>query len=97
MTTKQSGSDAPKTDPGAPKSAAEGKLPTLSKSALIVELLKRQEGATLEQMMEASGWQKHSVRGFLAGSLKKRHKLIASSEKTEAGRVYRTDPTGAGA
>lgn len=40
--------------------------------------------------MKATGWQKHSVRGFMAGALRKRHGLTAVSEKTESGRVYRT-------
>ena len=50
---------------------------------------KRDRGATLHDMMAATGWQRHSVRGFLAGALKKQHGLTARSEKTEQGRVYR--------
>jgi len=72
--------------------AAETSVPfapkTASKSAVIVALLKREGGATLDDMMTATGWQKHSVRGFMAGALKKKG-LIVASEKTEQGRRYR--------
>jgi len=66
--------------PAAPKTA--------SKSAAIIALLKREGGATLGEMMAATGWQKHSVRGFMAGALKKKGFVVAS-EKTEQGRSYR--------
>ena len=62
-----------------------------TKSAALIALLKRPEGATLEQMMEATGWQKHSVRGFMAGTVRKKHGLSAASTKTESGRVYRIE------
>jgi hypothetical protein len=60
-----------------------------SKGDKVVALLRRDGGTTLEEMMKATSWQKHSVRGFMAGALKKRHGLTAVSEKTETGRVYR--------
>jgi predicted ArsR family transcriptional regulator len=60
-----------------------------SKAEKVVALLKRDSGATIDDMVKATGWQKHSVRGFMAGALKKRHGLTALSEKTETGRVYR--------
>jgi len=60
-----------------------------SKAEKVVALLRRDGGATLEEMMKATGWQKHSVRGFIAGALKRRHGLAAFSEKTETGRIYR--------
>lgn len=60
-----------------------------SKGDKVVELLRRDGGATLEEMMKTTGWQKHSVRGFMAGALRKRHGLTVVSEKTETGRVYR--------
>jgi hypothetical protein len=59
-----------------------------SKSETLIALLSRSEGATIDAMMKASGWQAHSVRGFLAGTLKKKGKAV-SSEKTDAGRIYR--------
>lgn len=69
-----------------PASAPGGKL------GVIVEMMWRPEGATVGQMSEATDWLPHSVRGALAGALKKKHKLTVTSEKTDAGRVYRIAP-----
>jgi hypothetical protein len=52
-----------------------------SKAAAVITLLKAKRGATIPEMMEATGWQSHSVRGFLGGSLRKRHGLDVISEK----------------
>ena len=61
-----------------------------TKQAVLIELLKRPEGATLPQMTEATGWQVHTVRGAMAGSLKKKLGLEITSEKqTGADRIYR--------
>jgi hypothetical protein len=58
----------------------------------MVAMLKREEGATLAEIMEASGWQRHTVHGALAGALKKRLGLMIASEKVEGrGRVYRVE------
>jgi hypothetical protein len=54
--------------------------------------MRRPEGASVAQMSEATDWLPHSVRGALAGSVKKKHKLAVTSEKTDAGRVYRIKP-----
>jgi hypothetical protein len=62
-----------------------------SKADAIIALLKQDDGATLEQMMDATGWQKHSVRGFLAGALKKRHGITAKSTKADGVRTYRAE------
>lgn len=65
-------------------------VPRMTKSASLIALLKTKRGATLPEMMKATGWQQHSVRVFLAGTLKKRHGLEAISEKPEDGpRRYR--------
>ena len=66
-----------------------------TKQAVLIELLSRAEGATLPQMTEATGWQVHTVRGAMAGALKKKLGLEISSEKqTGTDRVYRiTDTT----
>lgn len=65
-------------------------VPRATKGASLIALLKTKRGATLPEMMKATGWQQHSVRGFLAGTLKKRHGLEAISEKPEDGpRRYR--------
>ena len=55
----------------------------------LVDLLERSEGVDLADMMQATGWQAHSVRGAMAGALKKRFALAITSQKTEAGRIYR--------
>jgi len=60
-----------------------------SKLEAIIILLKRPKGATLEQMMEATGWQRHSVHGTMSGVLKKRHGLPIISELGDKGRFYR--------
>jgi hypothetical protein len=59
------------------------------KIGLLVSLLRQTEGATIDAMMSATGWQAHSVRGAVSGSVKKSLGLNVRSEKTEAGRVYR--------
>jgi len=56
-----------------------------SKGAIILGLLKREGGATLEELMQATGWQKHSVRGFLAGTVNKKMGLALMSVKGDDG------------
>ena len=58
------------------------------KLGIIADILKRPEGATLEQLMDATAWQAHSIRGAMSGSLTKKHGITIVSEKTDAGRVY---------
>jgi hypothetical protein len=60
-----------------------------TKSAVVIALLSRTDGATIESLVAATGWQAHSVRGFMSGTLKKKLGKAVSSEKTEAGRIYR--------
>jgi hypothetical protein len=58
------------------------------KGATIVTLIGRPKGASLKELMQATGWQAHSVRGFLS-TISKKQKLKVASEKNEAGeRVY---------
>ena len=65
-----------------------------TKQAVLIELLKRPEGATLPQMTEATGWQVHTVRGAMAGALKKKLGLEITSEKqTGTDRIYRITAT----
>ncbi len=69
----------------APRAKREG-----TKQALLIELLRRAEGATLPQMTEATGWQVHTVRGAMAGALKKKLGLEITSEKQPGtDRIYR--------
>jgi hypothetical protein len=56
-----------------------------SKTAIVLGLLKRRQGATLEELMDATEWQAHSVRGFLSGTLRKRMGLRIESAKSAGG------------
>jgi len=56
-----------------------------SKTAKVLTLLKRPEGASLKQLLKATGWQPHSVRGFLSGTVVKKMGLKISSIKAESG------------
>jgi hypothetical protein len=80
-----------KASPKAPKAAkpeAEG-VRAGSKTATILDLLRRAKGATLAEIVEATSWQAHSVRGFVSGTLGKKMGLPVKSEKREDGtRVY---------
>jgi hypothetical protein len=61
-----------------------------TKQGLLIDLLKRKSGASIDEIVAATGWQAHSVRGAISGTLKKKLGLIVSSEKAEdRGRVYR--------
>ena len=69
-----------------------GKTREGTKQALLVGMLGRAEGATIAEIVAATGWQPHTVRGAFAGALKKRLGLTIASEKVEGrGRVYRID------
>ena len=61
-----------------------------SKQATVIAMLKRTEGATIDQICEATGWQPHTVRGAMAGALKKKLGLDIQSFKESGGaRTYR--------
>ena len=76
--------NAAKTKGGAPE-AREG-----SKKAIVLELLRRKQGATLREIGEATQWQPHSIRGFISGAITKRMGLkVESSKDDEGGRRYR--------
>ena len=61
-----------------------------SKQAQLIAMLRRAKGATIDEIVEALGWQPHTVRGAIAGALKKKLELEVTSEKDEKrGRVYR--------
>jgi hypothetical protein len=61
-----------------------------SKKAAILALIHRPQGATLAELMRATGWQPHSIRGFISGAIGKKMGLRVESEKREDGeRVYR--------
>ena len=60
-----------------------------SKAAKVLDLLKRPEGASMKELLKATGWQPHSVRGFLSGAIRKKMELTVTSTKAEDGeRTY---------
>jgi len=60
-----------------------------SKQALLIAMLRAPEGATIEEIMAATGWQSHTVRGAMSGALKKKLGLTITSQKVEGrGRIY---------
>src|SRR4051794_3746063 len=70
---------------GEPKSK---KAVTGSKQSRVITMLQSPNGATIAAMMKVTGWQQHSVRGFLAGVVRKKLKLKLDSKKLDGSRVY---------
>ena len=60
-----------------------------SKQDAVIAMLCRPEGATVDEVASATGWQRHTVRGVFSGTLKKKRGLTLASAKEERGRVYR--------
>jgi hypothetical protein len=61
-----------------------------SKKAAVLAMLRKAEGATLAEIMKATGWQSHSVRGFVSGSLGKAMGLkVESNKRADGQRVYK--------
>ena len=56
-----------------------------SKGTVILDLLKQEDGATITMLTEATGWQQHSVRGFISGALKKDRGITIAGQKDGAG------------
>jgi hypothetical protein len=70
--------DGPKTD----------KADARSKQARVIAMLQSPAGTTIAAIMKATGWQRHSVRGFLAGVVRKRLMLELTSKKVNGNRIY---------
>jgi hypothetical protein len=70
-----------------PEPRADPKRP--SKQDAVIAVLRQPEGATVDEVVSVTGWQRHTVRGVFSGSLKKKLGLTLVSAKEERGRVYR--------
>jgi hypothetical protein len=70
-----------------PEPKPDAKRP--SKQDEVIAMLRRPEGATVDEVASAMGWQRHTVRGLFSGTLKKKLGLTLASEQAERGRVYR--------
>jgi hypothetical protein len=70
-----------------PEPQPDAKRP--SKQDAVIAMLQRPEGVTVDEVVSATGWQRHTVRGVFSGTLKKKLGLTLASAKEERGRVYR--------
>jgi hypothetical protein len=85
--TEEPAPDTP-TEPNAARKTSTPREGT--KQATLIAMLRAPDGATIEEIMAATGWQSHTVRGAMAGALKKKLGLEVTSEKVEnRGRVYK--------
>jgi outer membrane biosynthesis protein TonB len=83
---------AAKKAPKPPKTAKGGKTEGAragSKTAQVVAMLQRKDGATISEIMRKMGWQKHTVRGFMAGAMKKAGYQVESFKPEGGERTYR--------
>ncbi len=89
----QAATAAPKKEKATKESTAKDAAPTAregSKKNIVLEMLKRPDGATLQDLMSATNWQAHSLRGFISGALGKKMGITVESTKTPEGcRSYR--------
>lgn len=80
---------SPTSKPRSRKGAADRTARTGSKQEVVLTQLKQPTGTTIAAIMKATGWQQQSVRGFLAGVVRKRLGLNLDSQKVDGARVYR--------
>jgi hypothetical protein len=74
----------------AEEKAEAPKVLRVTKQQIMIDMLSRPEGATIEELAEATQWMGHTVRGAMSGALKKKMGLTITSEKADQrGRVYR--------
>jgi hypothetical protein len=95
MAKSQSRSKSPKTHRSSKQARLQAQRPRggATKRARVLAMLRSKGGTTIAAIVRATGWQPHSVRGFLAGVIKKKLRLKVASEKTKSGRVYRIAET----
>ena len=74
---------------GAPSRVDTKPHQTPNKLATMIALLRERRGATIARLINATGWQAHSVRGAISGAIKKKHGLKVESTPSADGRVYR--------
>jgi hypothetical protein len=86
---KRSGAKKTAADSAKATKASPNRAKSDSKQDKIVALLHRPKGATLDALVTETQWQKHSVRGFLAGTVRKKLKLPLLSEEIDGVRTYR--------
>ena len=80
---KPAGKKASKAKDGQPR---EG-----SKKQIVIDMMRRKDGATMAEIAKATGWQNHSIRGFVAGALKKMDLPVASFKNEAGERCYRIE------
>jgi Protein of unknown function (DUF3489) len=98
-TSAEAAGDAGRAQPGEPadtlpETAATRTPRAGTKQALMIELLKRPEGATVEQIAAATGWQHHTIRGAISGALKKKLGLAVEATRTREVGPNKTDTKG---
>lgn len=62
-----------------------------SKQTKLINLMRRTEGASMQDLIKVTGWQRHSIRGLLSGTLRKKLRMSISSNKDGARRIYRIE------
>lgn len=86
---KKKAPPAPSTSPQKTKAGGQ-ETRTGTKQSMLLELLRRKAGATIEELVAATGWQAHSIRGAISGLIKKKLGLSVTTEVIDSrGRVYR--------
>jgi hypothetical protein len=96
---KRARAAAPKSPPRPKAKATDIRKETgerSSKQSRVIEMLQSSAGTTIAAIMKSTGWQQHSVRGFLAGVVRKRLKLNLDSLRIDGDRVYRIIDAGKG-